>query len=212
MSSTYIPAIDAAGIAMDWKKHGFDRFQMQRHATLGAGHCLLHAIAQAIYVEYRTQQYRGRPLSRQTMIVDLRNEIADRLSAIDPETGITYYESIGGGTIAEMGIDRYEFSLEAMAAYFRSDQPLGQEMMVVLSYMVKKSIYLLDLESQDVFVTDAGFPNPNHPAVVIIYTGGHYEVVTVWTPVLREHLAHFLPDHSFIQFLRQRIKEYKSDH
>jgi hypothetical protein len=90
-----------------------------------------------------------------------------------------------------------------------SSRPLGDETYSMISQFCKIALYMLDDKTKDVHHF-AGTPNPDLPAVVIRYTSGHYELVSIKSRSSDYYYTHFHPSHPFIKFLQSRIRSFKS--
>lgn len=196
--SCHTPPPPSSYRKLGWARHGFEKYDLNVYTTIGDGHCLLHSVMCAIHVSYRTGYKNGVKLSRTVEMRKLRNKMADHLELIDPDKGIPYYYTIGRGALAEFGTISSEFSLKNLQNNLRSSSYLGNEHVVMISYFLKISIYVLDLASQDVYHF-GDLPDPTKSAVVTLYIGGHYELVSMGD------VTHFAPDHEFINFLRKRL-------
>ena len=176
--------------------------------TLGGGHCFFHAISNAFYSSYRTETLNGRYISRQDIVRKLRNELAEKLTEIDPETGLSYYEGIANGNLASLGKELEEFSLVGTTRHLQSNEPVGDMMVAFVSKILHKDIYIIDGAKGDVYhLPDV--PKGCNPSVVVHYSGGHYEMVGLCSD--GSFSTYFTADHPFIVALRNRLLSFKKD-
>lgn len=179
-----------------WAQHGFEDFSLHSLHTIGDGSCLIHAIAQALY-----KPYVEGTVDKGKLALQIRAEIADALRQPDPATGRLNYYTVAGGNLPSFAEQDAAFSLAGLESLFRSQAYLGEEMLVVVSQLLKKSIYVLDQERQDLY---HAYIYPGATAVVILYGGVHFQTVALWDPKEGRFVTHFKPGRSLIRFLDAR--------
>ena len=174
--------------------------------TIGDGSCLLHALAMAYFVPYRTQSLDDRPVSRRQIVRQLRSELANKLASpsdpLNPD-GPSKFDLLGRGKVKDFGHEDY--TLQALVKLLHSDDCLGSEIIEYVSNELDKDIYLLEKEKADVYVLgdDNDIYIKDRDSIVLLYTSGHYELVGLLEK--GQMTTHFAPDSPFIQMLRQRI-------
>lgn len=192
----------------------FDHFNLFKIDVMGDGSCWFHAFCMAYFLPYRTQRYNGKVYRRRDIVQTLRKELSEKLSQpVNPDDpkGPTVYQSLGGGTLEELGKENKEFSLSGMISHINSNAPCGEEIQELTSEQTNKNIFYIDTNSGDVYiVSNVELLYKNRPSVVLLYNGGHYD-----TCALRESngnlVTHFAFEHSFIQFLYKRLLELTSE-
>lgn len=140
------------------------------------GSCLLHAICYAISPDYRTGKLNGYPFPRNQFVRNLRNNLADKLYHVDEENGFTYYENLKGFKDLAKVLPN-EYSITALDKLFRSNKFLGDETLIILSYLLKVRIYILDKVNKNVIET--GIRTGYERCIVILYDEEiqHFECV-----------------------------------
>ena len=189
------------------KTNIFPELKLYIHSVPGDGSCLIHSICAAIYIPYKTQMLNGKRVSRTKIVKRFRRELADRLTEIDPTTHKSYYKSISGGVLYEMGRNSEEFSLNNIRKLFESDEFLGEETISIIEYILNISIYILDGNKNDIYHTSIILKERN--SVVLYYKNNHFEYVTFKEIKSGHHITYFKYDHPFIKFLRNRIMSIK---
>lgn len=175
--------------------------------TPGDGSCLFHAVCHAIYTSYLTESIRDIPMSRRSIVLQLRDELAAELDSpnpFDPE-GRTYYESISGGEFAALGRSMpEEFGLERLQRLLRSNEWAPEAIVVFLGLRLQKTIYLIDSTTNDMYMM-AGLPDPSLPAIVLYYTReSHYDLMGIGE-IDGSITTHLAPRHPVAVALYERL-------
>jgi len=173
------------------------------------GSCFFHAVLKSFFIPYKTGFLDGRPLNRSEFVFDFRKGLAKKLgSPIDPNNPLsqTYYDTLSRGKLRELGRSVPELSLENMQRELASRMPIDNKYNEFVSNILDKDIYLLDYNTQDVYITgaDDDILYKNRPSIVILVLPGHYELVGVQTPNGIQTL--FEPSSGLIQNIRFRSK------
>lgn len=181
----------------------FKQFDLYKIKAIGDGSCLLHAIALAYFKNYigykidKTKLYHR----RRKIIKNLRRTLACKLEDINPFDleNRTYYESLGNGSISELGQDIYEYSLEGMKDLLNSNSQLGDEVIEYIQLVLNKSLYFIYENTQDVFNYSYGVP-PNQDSICLYVTEGHYDLIACGEYTYFDH------NHEFILYLKEKIR------
>ncbi len=194
---------------LQWEKYGFEDFTIVAILTIGDGNCYFHALAHAFYIPYRTQLLQNKTVSRQEIVRNLRNALAIRLGEpTNPlyPTGPTFYTKLSRGEMYKFGEEVPEYSFTEMRKRLRSNDAVGNEYNEFVSDQLKKDVYILDGERQDVYVTgdDDDLLYKNRSSVVLLYLPGHYELIGIQDSEGKIQ-TYFSAIHPFIQFLRARM-------
>lgn len=201
--------MDTPVMKLAWEENGFSNFDMYCHHSRGDGHCLLHSIANSIFIPYRTGILEGERVNRTKLMKDLRGSIASTLADVNPDSfdGKTYYQSISDGALEEFGKTNSEFTLEGLQRLLRSDAMLGEEVKVILEVILDKTIYILNDETRDLYVTSAD--PTERDSVVVLYRHDHFDMVSIKETPNGPHVTHFKPSHPFAIHLRNRLRQFK---
>lgn len=213
MSACYIPPPPSFSTKLDWRRYGFNNFNIYVHDTISDGHCLLHTIMCGIHVPYRLGYKDGVRMNRTVEMRRIRNKMANALEEIDPKSDIPNYYIIGGGALADFGVTDPEFSLRNVKKVLNSSAYLGNEHIIMISYFLKISIYVLDESRQDIYCFDV-LPDETKSAIVTLYSergAPHYELISIKVGDGTDFITHFAPDHEFINFLRRRMISVKNN-
>jgi hypothetical protein len=199
---------------LHWEEYGFENFRLVAIDTVGDGNCFFHAICQAYFIPYRTGMSGGNILSKREIVRQLRYSLAQRLGEpVDPlnPTGKIYYELLSRGKLSEFGKEIPYYSFEEMKMRLEKSVAVGNEYNEFISDQLGKDIYLLDAETQDVYITgnDDELLYKQRPSIVILYSPGHYE--TIGLRVSDGSIqTYFSPSHPFIEFLRMRMEQKRA--
>lgn len=190
--------------------NGYERWNLCRFATPMDGHCLFHAIANSFFSPYHNQTLNGKHISRTAVVTQLRKELASRLAEIDTFDPLkrTYYQCLAGGNTAIFAEAVPEFTLSFMQAQLDSSAPIGYGYIEYICNALNKDIYILSAAHRDMYVFDElqFCIKGNRKSIVVYYMNGHYELVGIQHPD-GSFDTHFKPDHSFICFLNDIVKE-----
>lgn len=193
---------------LEWE-NGYEKFHLVRFSTPADNNCLFHAIANAFFPPYYTENVNGRVMSRSDMVRKLRTELADKLSTpMSGDSSKTYYEFLNNGNTAAFSSVVPEFSLPYMKHQLENPIPIGYGYMEYLGLIFDKDIYILEGIRQDIYITDE-LPltiKGNRNSIVLYYHNGHYELVGLKKPD-GSFVTHFSPNHSFIRFLYNRVQK-----
>lgn len=200
---------------LEWNEYGFENFNIVAIETLGDGNCFFHALCQAYYIPYRTGMLEGHPLSKRDIVRKLRRSLANRLGEpVDPldPTGKIYYELLSRGHLPQFGKEIPYYSFDEMKLRLENSEAIGNEYNEFISDQLNKDIYLLDQETNDIYITgnDDDLLYKNRPSIVIMYSPGHYETIGIKTPN-GDIQTYFSPSHPFIQFLIGRTKQKRNN-
>jgi hypothetical protein len=193
---------------LNWS-NGYENWPLCRFATAGDGSCLFHGIANAFFVPYRTEILNGKHMLRLKIISNLRKELSEMLSAkMGPyPNSPSYYDKLNNSNTAAFASAVPEFQLEYMKAQLDSSNSIGYGYIEFIGNALNKDIYILEGARRDIYVTDE-LPytiRGDRNAIVLYYINGHYELVGLKTGESCFE-THFSPSHSFIQFLRERVR------
>ena len=190
--------------------NGYEKWNLCRFATPMDGNCLFHAIANSFFSPYHKQTLNGKHMSRTAVVTQLRKDLASRLAEIDPldPQKRTYYQCLAGSNTAIFAEAVPEFALSFMQAQLDSSAPIGYGYIEYICNALNKDIYILSAAHRDMYVCDElqFCIKGNRKSIVVYYMNGHYELVGIQQPD-GSFDTHFKPDHSFIRFLNDIVKE-----
>jgi len=175
------------------------------------GSCFFHAILLAFYKQYQNQSEDGVPISRSKLVKDFRHDLSLRLGEnidlVDPSSPIVY-DTLSRGTLRDFSKDMQEYSLSSMQKELDSDSPIDNAYHEFISNEVRKDIYILDNEKQDVYITgsDLDILYKGRPSIVLLYIPGHFELVGIRNSD-GSISTYFDSEHPFIQRLNERLHE-----
>lgn len=198
---------------LNWKRtNKFHYDNMVRIATPGDGSCLIHAILKAYFVPYITGSLDNKPLDRKNYVRSLRNDLADRLgqpARIGEVT--TVYDTLSGGKMREFALSVPGYSLDNLQKLLRSDEYLGLEVLELISNIVKRDIYILDLLQHDVYMlaTPKEYLYMDRPSIVILYLPNHFELIGIKTDN-NDIKTLFDYKHPFIRAINNRMEQLSS--
>lgn len=189
---------------------GFENWPLVRFSTPMDGSCLFHAISNSFFAPYHTEILHGRHVSRDKMVAALRRQLAEKLAdPISTEPGSPrHYDTLNGGNTSAFAEAVPEFALQYMQGQLDSHTPIGYGYMEFIGNALNKDIYILEALRHDIYITDE-LPltiKGNRSSIVLYYMNGHYELVGIQNPD-GPFDTHFSPDHSFIQFLYNRVRQ-----
>jgi hypothetical protein len=194
------------------KKLPISGFEVYVHATPGDGNCILHAVANAIYLPYRTQTRDGTALSKAIIVNQMRQEMLAKLNSINPKSGKTNYETIAGGALAESAEWNEKSSLQYLKELLSSSGQLGEEAKIVLEFFIEKNLLVINASTKKLayrYDWDA-----NRSSIILYYTAlvdgegnesGHYEMISVRNSRLDILETHFSKSHPFVRYLLENI-------
>lgn len=199
-----------------WYSNGFDRFEIYVNSAPADGNCMFHALAYAMFKNYKLELVNGKYVSRYNIVKSLRNSIANKLESVNPDTFKTFYETIGDGMFVSYSEHMEKYSLKSLQELFRSSIPVRLEMFTIMEQVLDHNIFILDENTEDIYVT--GIVPRDLPSVVLYYTHddeldtyddelntGHFETISV-IGRSGKHTTHFDFKHPFIQLLVQRLQ------
>lgn len=179
-----------------------DQYEVYRINMPGDGHCMMHSVAFSIFKPYRTGEKDGKAISKFEIVKTIRNDLADRLERIDPDTGKRLYDVLGNGNLASLGkADPDHYSLESLQSLLRSSRNLGEEIISALEYILEINILVLDGSNKDVVKRKRNVIYKK--SIVLYFSNRHYDVITVKR---KEHNTIFDANDPFIEMLEERIK------
>lgn len=188
-------------------KGQLSEFDLISYETPADGNCFFHAICSSYYIGYRKQRVRGKSMTKRIIVANLRLELAQKLSSIDPSTGESYYLGLSNGNVASLGENVFRYSLAGETQHLNSSDPVGDEVIAYVSKILKKDIYILSGKDMDVY-NMPDIPSGEWPSIVLFYKNGHYELVGVSSG--DKHDVYLSNTHPFILALRERLISFKS--
>ena len=196
---------------------GFHYPGLVRIRTLPDAGSLLHAVFNAFFVPYRSNQFNhnAEPIGRKEMVNAYRNLLADRLSEpIDPSNILSpgVYDCLARGKMKEYAEIIKEYHIEVMRSELRDpDFFLDDKYLELISNELSKDIYVLNALTQDVHVfdhSDVDMYYKGRPVVVVLFLPGHFELVGVQKET-GDIVTHFAPTSPFVRALEERYLELK---
>jgi len=189
------------------RKNGFTEFKLMLYQVPGDGDCFFHSLFLAFFVPYRTLRFgNGKKADRSQIVRKFRRELAIVLSRKLENKNLILYDYLSRGKLREYSRTVPEYSLENMKRMLKSYSFVGQEVLELTSIICDKDIYIIDQDTEDVYITgDASLFYKKRPSIVILYVGkNHYDLIGLQCGS-GEVVTHFSPDNPFIKFLRRRI-------
>ena len=195
---------------LNWTDGNFNYPEMVRIGTITDGSCFFHTIASSYFLPYRRGKINDSPMNRYTFIRDLRHDLAIKLGErIDPNDTdhVIHYDVLSRGSLREFSKSVPQYTLESMKRELNSDRSVDNVYNEFISNILDKDIYLLDIQTKDVYVTGNDFDilYRGRNSIVILSLPGHYELVGLRTQTGIKTLFHF--EHPFIQSIISRLRE-----
>jgi hypothetical protein len=207
---------------LNWSGEGgkFTFPGMMRIRTIPDGSCYFHAISNAFFPPYQSGILNGKAISKQEIVRRLRNDLAIRLAQpsdpLNPNSPLNY-DLLSNGELrafaeAMMGEDPDpdipNYTLEHMQDELKTSGAVDNVYNEFISNQLKKDIYILDGENEDIQFTggDYSLLYKGRPSIVLYYLPGHYELVGI----RRQDgsiQTYFDPNSEFIQAIRQRLAQ-----
>lgn len=119
--------------------------------ALGEQNCFFHSVLRAFnryYIEAKSWN------DRRSMARIVRNNLADALGEKDAR-GIVYYDTLSRGTLRNFSKYYPRVKLEALQAELRSDSPVDNVYHEIMSELLNKDIYFVDMQTGDVYLTSS---------------------------------------------------------
>ena len=206
--TTYLKMMETS--PLNWGNGEFNYPGMVRIGTPPDGSCFFHAIASAYFLPYRRGSIDGVPMDRYAFIRDLRYDLAIKLDEkVDPQNSNSpiHYDLLSRGNLREFAGDIQQYTLESMKRELNSDRSVDNVYNEFISNILEKDIYLLDITTQDIYVTGDDFDilYKGRSSIVTLAIPGHYELVGLQTSTGIKSL--FDADHPFIQSIKSRLRE-----
>lgn len=195
---------------LNWSDSQFNYPGLVRIRTIGDGSCFFHAIANAFFKPYKLCMLNGVTLDRTEFIRNLRRDLSiklgERINPNDPNYK-RYYDLLSRGQLQEFSKGVPKYTLENMQRELNSDGPVDNVYNEFISNILDKDIYMLNLETHDVYVfgNDDDILYKHRPSIVLITMPGHYELIGLQTYSGIQTL--FNPDDDFIQYIRRRMSQ-----
>jgi len=149
-----------------------------RISVSGDGSCFLHALLRSFYKPYIEASFE----TRRRICRHVRDRFAAALLEIDPTTGLTYYDSLAGGTMRELSADVPEKSLAWMRAELLSNACIGHTYVEFFSRVLGFNIYVWDcLRGEPYIMGNSDLRSLYLPrgSVVVAYIPGHYDAMGI---------------------------------
>jgi hypothetical protein len=210
-----IPLTSTAMETLEWKYGGFQYPNMVRLRTLPDAGALLHAVLNAFFVPYRSNQFNhtSEPIGRKEMVNAYRLLLAERLdSPIDPSNILSpcVYDCLSRGKMKEYAEIIKEYHIDVMRNELQNpDFFLDDKYLELISNELSKDIYVLNALTQDVHMfdhSDVDMYYKGRPAVVLLFLPGHFELVGIQKEN-GDVVTHFAPTSPFVQALHGRYLE-----
>lgn len=165
--------------------------------------CLIHSILRGLFKNYSGLTKRDKI----SLAQDYRRKIAERLQAIDPKTGETYYRGMFNGRIVELARTIPDYQLEYMVGELLSHSFLDHHLQEIISDLLDCDIYFISKSSGDVFIDTKEIYSlcyKGRNSIIIYHYDKHYETIgTVRS--LTTYFTVFAPDDALIQCLNARL-------
>lgn len=180
---------------------------MVKISAPGDGSCLFHSLSMAYNQVYRLQREGNTYVSRKSIVLRLRDELANLLAApidpLDPQSP-RHYDILARGSLQQSSEVVKEYTLEEMQNTLRSKRFIDYMFFEFISDAIQKDIYVLDGMKQDVYNTmEEDLYQKGRPSIVLIFYSNHYELIGI----RRDQgiiSTLFTPDDTFIQTIKTR--------
>lgn len=211
------PLTSHASEPLVWTEANFHYDGMVRVRTVMGASALLHAILNAFFVPYRSNQIHQTVLGRKELVDEYRSHLAERLTEpYDPTdaTSPTVYDCLARGKMKEFSDIIQEYKLDILCSELRDpDFFLDIKYLELISNELSKDIYVLNGLTQDVHVfdhSDTEMYYKGRPTVVVLFLAEHFELVGI-RKASGDVVTHFTPDSPFVQALRERYETQKAN-
>jgi hypothetical protein len=195
---------------------GFQYEGMVRIRTVMGASSLLHAVLNAFFVPYRSNQINQTVLGRKELVDEYRAHLAERLEQpYDPTdaTSPAVYDCLARGKMKEFADLIKEYQLDVMRSELSDpDFFLDVKYLELLANELSKDIYVLNGLTEDVHVfdhADTEMYYKGRPVVVVLFLPEHFELVGIHKPN-GDVVTHFAPDSPFVDALRRRYDDLKA--
>nr|QBK90660.1 MAG: OTU-like cysteine protease [Pithovirus LCPAC104] len=175
--------------------------------TIKDGSCFFHAIVNSFFRPYREEIINGKHFDRQNFVKNFRNDLAMRLEEKNESNGKSLYEVLSRGELPKMteqGMDDY--SLENLKKKLTSGRSVGNEFHELISEVLKRDIYFLDNNKENVYITgkDEDILYKDRDSTVLLYLQNetHYELIGI-EQEKGEIITSFSPGSDFIKHIRK---------
>jgi len=178
--------------------------------TIADGSCYFHSVLRAFNTDYMKTTA---VFDRINLARSFRNNLAIRLSEIDPITGQEYYDGLNNGNLADISKGVKEYSKEYLRKELLSSEPVDNIYQELLSNAINKDIYIIDMETMDMYNTGSAYTlyYKGRNSIVIAYSPGHFETIGLKRSDGTINTV-FTPEHPFIQACKERlISAFKTD-
>ena len=178
--------------------------------TIGDGSCYFHSVLRAFNTDYMKTTA---VFDRINLARSFRNNLAIRLSEIDPITGQEYYDGLNNGNLADISKGVKEYSKEYLRKELLSSEPVDNIYQELISNAINKDIYIIDMETMDMYNTGSAYTlyYKGRNSIVIAYSPGHFETIGLKRSDGTINTV-FTPEHPLIQACKERlISAFKMD-
>jgi len=179
---------------LSWE-NGFENWKLVRIYTPPDGSCLFHALFNSFYKPYGDQCLNSNFISSDNIVKCFRHELSIFLDK--------YYYTINNGNIAHYSEYVPEFTIDNMKKILDSHEYVGYGYIGLLSEVLDKDIYILNGDTQNLYISDELTLNikGNRPSIVLYYQFSHYELIAICDNDYIDFKTHLSPSNSFIKFL-----------
>jgi hypothetical protein len=171
--------------------------------TIGDGNCYFHSVLRSFNTSYIKAKSN---LERVNLARTFRNALADRLNETDPLTGQDYYSGLNNGNLEDFSKGVSEYTKEYLTRELKSSEPVDNIYQELISDAIKKDIYIIDGETNDMYSVGSSFKMyyKGRNSIIVYYTPGHYEVVGIKRKDGTIDTI-FTPEHELIQICHERL-------
>jgi hypothetical protein len=137
---------------------------------------------------------------------ELRRELSELVTDTNPTTGSKYYKELSRGNLEEFSKIDGSLTEKNFISHLNSKNPVGLEVMEVVSDALDKDIYIIDVRRGDLYTlgdTDLLYKGRN--SVILSYTGGHYNTLGIRNGK-GDLITYFSNTNPFIVTLYERMK------
>ncbi len=203
-----------------WKEDDpFHYHNMIRIRTISGPSSFLHAIFNAFFMPYRSNQFNGEMFNRHEFIQTFREKLAYRLLELaEPEQSkeVRVYDTLCKGKNKEIASAIKSYTIEVMQSeLLDKDFFLDDKYLELISNEINKDIYILNGLTNDVWVKteDTDLFYKNRGTIVIIAFPAHFETVgvLVGNSIDTDIKYHFDPTSNFVEALKTRYEAVKKN-
>lgn len=139
------------------------------------GSCFFHSILRCVntrYINFSLEE-------KSQFVRQFRDELAEEIIKINPQTSQIYYTQLSKGNLAILGETCTQYSVDTLQKVLRSNDMVGHEFLEYVSTLLDINIYIIFNKDVYPLGKDLDIYYKNRSCIVLYYSNSHFQSIGI---------------------------------